>query len=403
MLLSGISLYLCLAASASAAAIERIPIIETVPTSEPVPAAFLTSDPEVTPTPIPGRLFKRRVIATTTSETLSLPSPWLRTVSSTHVELVTPAIIGGVTFSAKPKNVKTPLPWLSVHPNGYLKTILPKVKNGITQNASPDYGNYFDIPVTSTISLGDVIKEHKGTGQMHEDITYIAEPNQEDRLLNPIMRCTPDRYFKKKVQGDKITQKPFCSPGENTNIILGETHWITWYTRYFPDAKKVRLHMAYIDRGKNGNLDKRDFAEEDTFFTTDWIDNLDGVYPLEITSDDLLNEPIQNVVLSIQPDTVEDEDFNLVNGTQLILRMYPLKQKKMKKLKMENSADDSAVYVALTIPTIIVVFVCGYAIINYMFKDNRTWKKIKIKSRRRTLNNNRYTTLPTNTYELSNR
>lgn len=388
---------LCLAALTSFAGAAVVPS----PTAKPSAVAYI--DPLPTPAGEPANLFKRKVIPQKTSESKSLPSPWLRTVSSTVVQLVTPTIVGGVTFSAKPKDVKTPLPWLSVHANGFLKTITPNVKDGITKNASPSYGNYFDVPYTTTISLGAVMKEHEGSDKTHEDVKYLPEPNAEDRLLNPIMRCTPNRYFKKKVNDEKVLQKPFCSPTDGTNIIVGEIHWITWYTRFFPDAKRVRLHMAYIEKGKNGQLGKRDGPEEDAFFTTEWLNNLDGVYPLQITSDELLGAPIQDVVLSIQPDTVDDADFNLVNGTQLVLRRYPVKQKKLKKLKLENSKNDSALYVALTIPTIIVVFVCGYAMINYMFKDNRTWKKLKIKTKSRALNNSRYTALPTNTYELHDR
>lgn len=390
----------CAAALVSTAAIAGPTVVAveafaTTATSNPAPTTVVDG-PEH---------FKRKVIAPKTTTALSLPSPWLRTVSS-KVELVTPTIIGGVTFSAKPKDVKTPVPWLSVQPNGFLKTIVPVIKDGVTKNASPDHGNYFDVAVTTTISLGEVIKEHKGSGQMHEEVKHIPEPNAEDRLLNPIMRCTPDRYFKKKVYDTKELQKPFCSPSHDTGIIVGETHWITWYTRFFPDAKKVRLHMAYIERGKNGSgFKKRDVngPEEDAFFTTEWMDNLDGVYPLQITPEELLDQPIQNVILSIQPDTVADEDFDLVNGTMLILRRWPVKQKKLKKLKMANENNGSALYVALTIPTIIVVFLCGYAMINYMFKDNRTWKKLKIKTRSRALNNSRYTALPTNNYELQDR
>ncbi|KAF5095935.1 hypothetical protein D0Z00_002959 [Geotrichum galactomycetum] len=393
-------LLVCIAAVANAAVINTEPA--TTAPADAVPAA--TPAPTLS-TPTGEGFVKRKVIASETQTSSSKPSPWLRTVSSTHRELVTPVIVGGVTFSAKPKNVKTPLPWLSVHPNGFLKTITPKVKNQVTQNASPDYGNWFDYPVTSTIKLADVIKDHDGEeDDTHLDVTYVSEKNHEDRLLNPIMRCTPDRYFKKKVYGEKIIQKPFCSPSENTNIIFGEVHWVTWYTRYFANAAKVRLHMAYVERGKNGILQKRgvESLEEDTFFTTEWMDNLDGVYPLEIIEDHLLGKALQDVVLSIQPDYIDDDEFSLTNGTLLTLRRYPLKPtKKTKQLQLEKKNDKSALYVALTIPTIMVFIFVGYAFINFLFRDNRTWKKIKIRSRRRL--NERYTPLPSNTFELQNR
>ena len=63
---------------------------------------------------------------TTTSE---VPKPWLRTIYSTKKEIVTPTVIAGVTFSAKPQPTKDPLqPWISLDKQGLPKTIKPKMR-----------------------------------------------------------------------------------------------------------------------------------------------------------------------------------------------------------------------------------------------------------------------------------
>lgn len=404
--------FILLAASLSEIASAAV-IFASVPATTTTEAVTTNHDQSIsTPTPAIERRnpIEDEEITTTAAQL----KPWLRThvlETTTVVELITPTVWEGVTFAAQPKsNLKIAPPWLSLEKNGRIKTITPKTKNGITQNASPEYGTWFQEEVTKTINLKTVdgIKEDK----IHEEIVFVEE-DTADRLLNPIIRCTPERYFKKKRRPYNVMSDPFCTPKEGVNLIMDEVYWVTWYTKYFQDAEKVRLHLAYIEKNKYGHVGKRDLIpseqqgllhkrdSEDAFWSSEWIPNLDGVYPLRILDEFFIDAPVHDVMLTIQPDTVEDEDFNLVNGTYVKIYRQSLKVKTSQKLKVEQSNNDNALYVAMTIPTIMVVVFCGYAIVNYYFKDNRTWKKVRARSKRKIWSDPRYKRLPSNTYELS--
>lgn len=70
----------------------------------------------------------------TTSEE---PKPWIRTVYSTKVEIVTPTVIAGVTFSAKPLATPDPLqPWVSLQKDGRPKLSSLKSRMGIPERVA---------------------------------------------------------------------------------------------------------------------------------------------------------------------------------------------------------------------------------------------------------------------------
>lgn len=357
-------------------------------------------EPEASPTPEP-------------------PKPWIRTrelPSTTIVEVVTPTIWEGVTFSASPRShPKTPLPWISLNADGKLKTISPKLKNGITVNGKPEYGTFFEQPVTQTVNLKTII-DGLTEDTFHEEVKYVPE-DTEERDLNPIIRCTPDRYFKKTRKTKKISGEPFCTPKEGSRLFFDEVYWVSWYTKYFPNAERVRLHLAYIQLNKYGKVGKRDTIPgsedglykrdaDDAFWSSDWVSNLDGVYPLHITEDMFMDMPVQDIMLTVQPDTIDDPDFNLVNGTYLKIFRQPIKGTKKSTPRLRTDEDDhseSALYVAMTIPTILVFVFVGFAIFNFLVRGSRTWNKIRVKTRRtgKLFNrNNKYNKLPSSTYEL---
>lgn len=391
------------AALSSAAAIESVPATLTddlVLTTE-VPT---TTEADLSEAQL---LEKRKTIAPKTTTSAPPPRQWIRTrelPTTTIVEIITPTVWEDVTFSASPRtNLKTPLPWLSLNKDGQIKTIFPKMKNGVTQNGHPEYGTWFDEAVTETVNLKTVIDGVKEDTH-HEQIKYVPE-DSTDRELNPIIRCTPDRYFKKSRKDIKIPSEPFCTPREAANLILDEVYWISWYTKYYPDADKVRLHLAYIEKNKYGKIGKRDTLEkrdsEDAFWSSEWLPNLDGVYPLRIVDEFFLDMQMQDVMLTLQPNTIDDEDFSLVNGTYLKIFRRAIKSKKNTKLRTEEDGDSNSIlYVAMTIPTLMVVVFIGYALFNFLVRDNRTWKKLKLKSRRKIWSDPKYQKLPSNTYEL---
>lgn len=366
-------------------------------------------------------LEKRKNDPAVDQETLAAPKPWLRTrilPSTTVTELVTPTVWGGVTFSASPRShPKTPFPWLSLDKEGKVKTISPKLKHGVTQNGPPEYGTWFEDAVTETVNLKTII-DGVTEDTPHEVVTHVPEDITE-RQLNPIIRCTPDRYFDKLRKNKKIPSEPFCTPKEGSSLLFENTYWVSWYTKYFPGAERVRLHLAYIHLNKYGKVAKRDFIPDDeddsalykrdaddAFWSSEWLPNLDGVYPLDITLDMFGNSPVQDIMLTIQPDYVQDQDFNLVNGTHLKILKKSIKGsgKTATRLRVEDEGEsESALYIALSIPTVLVVVFCGFMIFNFLVRNSRTWQKIRIKSRKtgKVFNrNSKYSKLPSTTYEL---
>lgn len=295
---------------------------------------------------------------------------------------------------------------MSLDKGGKIKTIQPKLKHGITENGRPDYGTWFEEAITTTVNLKGVV-DGIVEDTPHEEIKYIPEDTTE-RDFNPIIRCTPDRYFAKKRKLEKIPSAPFCTPRDASNLILDEVYWISWFTKHYPGAEKVRLHLAYIEKNRYGGIGKRDTIlekrdSEEAFWSSDWMTNLDGVFPLRIVDDFFLDKsPVHDVMLTLQPDTMADEDFNLINGTYLKIYRQAIKTKKINKLRTEEDENSSgAIYVALTIPTLMVVVLLGYAIFNFVVRDSRTWKKMKLRSKRRIWSNPKYKQLPTNSYELN--
>lgn len=301
------------------------------------------------------------VECTRQTETKTTFEPWIRTVSG-HIELVTPTVVDGITFSASPRNVKTPTPWVSLKKDGLPKTIKPKVKGLETKNAWPDYEQWFDTPVTVTHDLSNA-KGNKEGKTHHKEVKMIPI-NQDELRLNPLIRCTPDRYFDKNKAG------PLCTPQKNSNIVLGKTHWVSWFTRYFDSDEKVRIVMAYVE--SKGINRKRDTSGSDpVFFESDWLDNDEGFYPLQIEKDWLLGQYNQLVGLGIQPQSVPDDEFDLLaNGTILRLRMGPTVQKD--RLVDPSSKDDGLIMTIIALPTCVLVFFCFYMCFLYSTRDLRS-------------------------------
>uniref|UniRef100_A0A060SY87 ARAD1A10428p n=1 Tax=Blastobotrys adeninivorans TaxID=409370 RepID=A0A060SY87_BLAAD len=331
----------------------------------------------------PHNWVDKRPPATTSSQ--GPPKAWARTVSG-KFELVTPTVIDGITFSASPKSsYKTPPPWVSLNKDGRPKTIKPKIKNGETKNNWPDYDTYFDTPYTVTYDLSTLVEDHEGD-RFHKEVKYEhSEEHDRDRYLNPLIRCTPDRYFNK--HGGKKNSDPFCTPVQNSNILLDKVHWVTWYSREFDEAEQVRLHLAYVGQHKgHGPRHKRTDASElkggvdYAFWSSPYMDN-SGYYPLEIDESWLNNQYEQLAILAIQPESVDDSEFDLSNGTIIKLRRGHTVQKD--KAKIMTSDDEGIIMAVLTVPTVIVVFACIYLYVVYASKNTRAISVNKGKLRRK--------------------
>lgn len=350
----------------------------------------------------------------TTSEEVK---PWVRTIYGSLNEIVTPTVIAGVTFSAKPDPTPNLLqPWVSLKKDGTPQTIKPEIKKGRTQKQKPDYSTYFKTATMHTFSYEELKAVNMDPNDVHEEEEFVDEDDTYVSL-NPIIRCTPDRYFSKGPAKD-IPSEPFCTPRENSDWKVGKTYFVTWYTRFFEDensdtvADKVRVHLSYVkEKSVEMGNHKRDISG--TFFTSEWIDNVDGLLPIEIKEDWLQNTYERRIIVSVQPYNIPDEDFDpRLNGVLLYIRMGSKVYKPTKEqlaLQDAGISDDKWYYIALSIPTVVVIFFVLMYFFLYANGKNRDFtdvtRKALNKKRRvlgkfsemkkfKTMRNHKYTELP---------
>lgn len=318
--------------------------------------------PQETPAPLPTRstktsdsihLFKRirEVIINkdyarnqaaktqSSSSTVTPPPKWVRTLTDGKVEIVTPTIIQGVTFNAQPPSTTNGLEyWVSLKDDGSPKTIKPQMKNGQIKNGRPDYSTWFQTATTIVYNKEQLKAHNMADDEIFEEVKYIQEGDLENHLLSPIIRCTPDRYKKKGIGRDKTTE-PFCTPKDDARLTKDKTYFVTWYSRFFDENKvdKVRIHLSNIkeslkqkglkkrDEQTNQEFDKRSKVLEMggkvtdfSFFTSDWISNDQGYFPLYIDDNWFGSEYWRKVLISIQPDNIPDEEFNVLQNSIVV-------------------------------------------------------------------------------------
>lgn len=354
----------------------------------------------------------------TTSEE---PTPWYRTIYSGDVEIVTPTVIAGVTFSRKPLATPDPLePWVSLKNGGEPTTIKPEIKNGRTKKEHPNYSTFFKKVHTKTLSYDDLKAVNMDYGdKLDEEV--IEDEDETYTSLNPIIRCTPQRYSK-KGSAKNVHSEPFCTPHENSVWKVGKTYFLTWYTHFFKDehsdevVDKVRIHMAYVQaHPKDKGVLKRD-APPGTFFQSEWIKNLDGVYPIEVREEWLTDERTRKIVIAVQPDNVPDDEFDPLKHGIFVNLDVPTRVFKSTKHELALSdagiSNDKWYYVVLSIPTaVLVALVLMYFFIsaNSQYRDfssitNTAWQKkhrvlgkVTDFKKYRSMKNKRYSELPTHT------
>ncbi|CEP62790.1 Psg1p LALA0_S06e03906g [Lachancea lanzarotensis] len=319
---------------------------------------------------------------TTTSEEIK---PWLRTIYSTQVEVVTPTVIAGVTFSAKPPMTSDALhPWISLDKLGSPKTKNPEIKKGRTVNGQPDYSTYFQTVHTTMLSGAEVGAHNMDSNDIYnqeifedEDKTYVS--------LNPIIRCTPDRYRNKGLAKD-VSSEPFCTPFENVEWKIDHTYFVTWFTKFFEDpatdkiAEKVRLHAFYVkEKSHEKGFGKRSL--KGAFFSTEWVKNVDGLYAMEPTEEWLQDKYEKRILLAIQPDYITDEEFDpWAHGLLLHVIMGSRVFKNTKEqlaLQDAGLSDDTWYYVALTMPTMVVVACVAMYFFLHLNKNHRDIRDVR--------------------------
>lgn len=378
--------------------------------------------------------------------TTAMPKPWARTITlakSTKTVLVRPTVIAGVTFSTKPPKTTNGLePWVSLNKDGSPKTIKPQHKGGQIKKGKPDYGTWFGT--VTHIPMGkDVIKaENMEEDEIYDHEEYFPEdPSYHE--LNPIIRCTPERYFK-KGQGKDLTSEPFCTPHDNQQLKMDKTYFITWFTRYFKEAKKVRVHLSLLkeaarQRGMkrsveedemevDQNLNKRSSVlekgatiQESSFFSSDWLDVEEGMLPITILEEWFGKKDWnRKVLISLQPDYADNEDFDYMKDSVVVEivkgavvskgQFQDLKklEEKWKNQGLEVEIEDSSpyekYYIMMAVPSCVCIFGLGmyiFVMINNRSLDLSHLKKKQFAGRKTThrripfkKKKNQYTELP---------
>ena len=344
--------------------------------------------------------------------------PWFRTIYSTEKEIVTPTVIDGVTFSAKPPATSNGLePWVSLEKDGRPKTIQPEIKNGHTKRGKPDYSTYFKTATIRTYSYEELEAYNMDPNEVHEEEILLDEDDTYTSL-NPVIRCTPDSYFNKGLSKD-ILSEPFCTPRENVMWKVGTTYFVSWYTRFFENehngkvAENVRIHLSYVkEKASDKGYHKRDIPG--TFFTSEWIKNIDGVYAIEPQKDWLQGQYERRIIVSVQPNYISDDEFSPLDNGVLLYMILGSKVSKTTKeewaLADAGISDSKWYYIALTMPAVaVVVFVILYFFLelnkgmrdfsditnNSLNKKRRVLGKFANMKKFKNMKNHKYEELPT--------
>ncbi|KAK6465048.1 hypothetical protein DFJ63DRAFT_310151 [Scheffersomyces coipomensis] len=395
------------ASSSSLLQIDQLSIYSPTASASPSLIAEIT---QPTPTPEPTQyLEKRRKDVIVNKEYAAeqakkankdgksdAPKAWIRTISSTKVEIVTPTVVAGVTFNAQPPKTTNGLePWISIQKNGLPKTIKPQMKNGNIKNPSPTYGHWFATATTVVYTKEELQAHNMAEGEVFEHEIYIEEDKTEHEL-NPMLRCTPDFYFKKGVAKDKSSE-PFCFPRDGEQLKMDQTYFISWFSRFFDDdqIQNVKVHLSYVKEtvrqkglkkrddefDENIDLSKRSAlidqgakVDETSFFQSEWIPKTQGYFPLTIKEEWIGdNDYYRKVLVSIQPDVVEENEFNhlansivieIAKGSRVSKGHYTDLKKLEEKLADPNyevvdGVDFEKYYVMMTMPTMVAVFALG--------------------------------------------
>lgn len=361
-----------------------------------------------------------------------LPGPWVRTIYETVKEVVTPYAIGDVVFATKPPEdpeKQSMNPWITLKKDGTPKTINPKMKNGKVANGFPDVKSHFKTATTIVHLQEDLQAHNLNEGDSHEEIQLIDEDSTYVSL-SPIMRCTPDFYFK-RGHANMDSSEPFCFPHDHQKFRLGKTYFMTWFSRYFENSEKVRIHFAYVrETGMNKGFDrsfkKRDLggflnadihgaptkdlkaelenisddikfkgAVPGAFYTSEWVNNDMGFFPIELQKEWLQGKHYKRVMMAIQPESVSDDEFDLLTSDHLyatfqLMESIGKNTKEMRKLRDQTGNDDDFYYVITAIPTIVAVtafFAYLFVIIN---KKNLDFSHIKKPKRSKYGNQGKY-------------
>lgn len=205
--------------------------LATVALSVGVGLGLAIPEPQITDSPSYVGLEKRQ-------QTVLTNNVWT-SVSSKIVMAVTPTIIDGVTISASPVSASA-TPWVSLDQSGIPYAVTPTTKDGEVVSTSP-------VPTASNFPSPSAVP--------------------------PVLRC-----FGSRVPDVDSKSYPFCSGVNGTEMVVGQTYWITWDPTYFcGDVEGCTITRVKIDLVAYPQTGSNDYL-----FESNYLSNADGYYPLYI-------------------------------------------------------------------------------------------------------------------------
>ncbi|VVT49312.1 uncharacterized protein SAPINGB_P002208 [Magnusiomyces paraingens] len=289
--------------------------------------------PEITDAPEQYSLEKRA------QQAINGNSVWTSTLANGGYELVTETIIDAVTISAQPPtttdNSKTTT-WVSVDNSGIPIAITPTI-------VTPGGETYSTSPTAPT---------------------SYPTPN----AIPPVIRCFGDRVpaANSGSSSNNPPGYPFCTPRNGTEMIVGETYWLTWDPTYWGspnDIKFVKIYARYLPSDNN----------EDQVFITDWVSNADGYFPLTILDDYRIRGTNGYMFVNLMP-LVPDNTISTKVGTvsgpiirviasasdaETVISRLPSDNNKSSNNKDDNGGlSKGALTAAIVVPIIFVILMC---------------------------------------------
>ncbi|KAK9453819.1 hypothetical protein V1511DRAFT_489250 [Dipodascopsis uninucleata] len=174
--------------------------------------------------------------------------PWTSVSSSGSVTItstITPKVYAGVTVSGQTSSIPapTPSPWQSLDSSG--------------------------IPYSTTQSY---TVTDKTTSTLNPSPTPLSADTVFLQTSAPVLGCWSERELPSDLGA------PFCTPANGTELVLGETYFVTWNPTYFSSDINDVPFVQIIARSLSIDDD------DDLIFKADNITNAYGYYPLTITS-----------------------------------------------------------------------------------------------------------------------
>ncbi|KAK9379731.1 uncharacterized protein V2V93DRAFT_58050 [Kockiozyma suomiensis] len=172
-------------------------------------------------------------------------------------------------------------PWTATS-SGIVVTVTPSVYAGVTVSPSP---TSFPVSWTSSkwVSLDNSGIPYDTTAVVSASTTINPSPTPAatDEIFSqtaaPVLGCWAERL---PTTDDDFPGSPFCTPLNASELVVGETYFITWDPSYFGGGIDDIVHVKLQGRALGSLTSGSD--DDDHIFETGYILNSYGFYPLTV-------------------------------------------------------------------------------------------------------------------------